>query len=82
MLNIFENINPTSKINFEDRVIPLFKIKEESESISLSQFQSDGNYVSIITKNSYSFVKHLLAVWNNGLIPVPINHQLKNVQVI
>ncbi|MAT59304.1 MAG: hypothetical protein CMF23_15130 [Ignavibacteriae bacterium] len=81
MLNIFENINPTSKINFEDRVIPLFKIKEESESISLSQFQSDGNYVSIITKNSYSFVKHLLAVWNNGLIPVPINHQLKNVQV-
>lgn len=81
MLNIFENINPTSKINFEDRVIPLFKIKEESESISLSQFQSDGNYVSIITKNSYSFVKHLLAVWNNGLIPVPINYQLKNVQI-
>jgi O-succinylbenzoic acid--CoA ligase len=81
MLNIFENINSTSKIYFENRVIPLYDIFEESKLISLHQIECKEKYISIITKNSFSFIKHLLAIWNNGLIPVPINYQLNSAQI-
>jgi len=54
---------------------------ESSNNIKLPKTFSDSEFTALISENNIEFIKNTFALWQKGIIPVPINYNLKAEQI-
>ncbi len=81
MLNIFEGNEHMAFISDETRKISFQKFIEDISTLSFPDYFLEQKYIAVISKNNYEFILSVAALWEVGLIPVPINYNLKVEQI-
>ena len=67
-------IDNTSSLSFTE-------ILDRAKTISIPKELIRSDYVALLCRNNKYFIEHLIAIWLEGLIPVPLNYQLKEKQI-